>query len=85
MDGTRCDMPAGHPGDHCVERTWGDDECLDPSTLTRGQRTAPQESAVTLDMDYTPAPAEPAPSRCIACQHQHKGGTCKCGCYEYIG
>jgi len=24
-------------------------------------------------------------SKCVACGHAHKGGTCKCECYSFIG
>lgn len=29
----RCDMPAGHPGNHAISIEWGDDECYDPTAF----------------------------------------------------
>lgn len=74
-DGTRCDMPAGHNGDHAVERTWGDSECAIP-----GQDHVQKPVQVPV-----PQPLVEAPVKCVACGHQHKGGACKCGCHEFIG
>jgi hypothetical protein len=73
-DGTRCGMPAGHPGDHAVERTWDDDDCAMPQPVTR---TASVPTAVEV--------LAPATIKCVGCSHSHKGGPCKCGCYEFIG
>ena len=73
-DGTRCDMPAAHPGDHSVERTWTDSECAMPTIIPPAQPPAP-----------LPPPLVEAPVKCVACGHQHRGGQCKCGCHEFIG
>jgi hypothetical protein len=73
-DGTRCDMPAGHTGDHAVERTWSDDDCAMP--------TAPPPAPPVV-LETVPI-VEPA-ANCVACQHKHKGGQCKCGCHEFVG
>ena len=69
-DGMRCEHPAGHPGDHAVQRTWDDSDCAIP-----GQPQPPK----------TPAPLVEVAVKCVACGHQHKGGECKCGCREFIG
>jgi hypothetical protein len=76
-DGTRCDMPAGHNGDHMVERTWTDADCAIPGEAkpTVAYPATPQN----------PVPLVEAPAKCVACGHQHKGGACKCGCHEFIG
>jgi hypothetical protein len=74
-DGARCEHPAGHPGDHAVQKTWTDLECATPG-------------------EFEPAPPVVAPVipplvqkvvSCVACQHKHKDGPCKCGCYEFVG
>lgn len=75
LDGTRCDMPAGHNGDHTVERTWTDAECAVPNT-----QPAPPPPVVPL-----PAPLVQENLSCVACNHKHKGVECKCGCREFIG
>lgn len=48
VHGTRCDMPAGHPGDHAVTTTWTDEECFEPG------HSAPVPLAVA-----SPAPQPP--------------------------
>ena len=80
----RCDMPAGHPGDHSTSIIWGDDECVAPF----GRTFQPYES--TPEREPEPpvthiAVAPPAPTKCVACTHHHKSGICKCGCHEHIG
>ncbi len=77
-DGTRCDMPAGHPGNHAVERTWTDDECLDPTTVTK-------PVVITTSSGPTTTVTAPVDINCVACSHKHRGGECKCGCKEFIG
>lgn len=76
-DGIRCEHPAGHPGKHVVTAEWGDDECFTPGT-PKPPIAAPIPAAA-------PLVATSQPEKCIACQHAHKAGPCKCGCYEYIG
>ena len=77
----RCHHPAGHPGDHIIEITWTDNECVTPG------QPAPSMTGIS------PAPAvqEPVqvvqdeePEACIACNHMHKGGECRCGCYNHV-
>lgn len=79
-DGARCEHPAGHPGDHAVQKTWTDLQCATPGEFTH---SAP----ATLMTDTSPAMPAPTPvaTACIACGHKHKAGECKCGCYEFIG
>ena len=82
-------MPAGHPGNHAITATWTDQECYDPSgaiptpTTNPGKATVPGEPGL-LVTDISEPAAKPVP-RCAACSHSHKGGACKCGCYEHIG
>lgn len=85
-DGFRCEHPAGHTGDHIVTKSWGDLECATPGEFTP---TAPA-TLVTHIAQITEAPMpEPVAAvvvkGCIACSHKHRGGECKCGCYEFIG
>jgi len=80
-DGTRCDMPAGHPGNHAVERTWTDAECHAPNAH-------PLPPAPVATPAYVPPPpAPPANDKCVACQHKHRGRECPgaCECKEFIG
>jgi hypothetical protein len=68
----RCTLNAGHDGDHGIFITWGDNDCFTPAT-------------VKLDYDLAPPPVEEtAVESCAACNHMHKGNTCKCGCYSHI-
>ena len=76
-DGVRCEHPAGHPGKHVVMSEWDDSECFAP---IRHQLPEPKQLTPTLTETVTTQP-----TKCIACGHQHKGGECKCGCYEFIG
>lgn len=71
-DGMRCEHPAGHPGQHAVQRTWDDDECAIPGEI----KTTPPPP---------PPPLVTEVVSCVACGHKHKGGECKCGCREFIG
>lgn len=75
-DGARCEHPAGHPGNHVVSKEWTDAECAMPG----------EANVVQIPV---PAPAQPklevVEVKCVACQHKHKGGACKCGCHEFIG
>ena len=79
VDGLRCEHPAGHPGKHIVTFEWGDEECAVPV----------QKPVQVPASAPPPPPQEPplvaAPTKCVACQHHHKSGTCKCGCHEHIG
>lgn len=71
-DGARCQHPAGHPGDHAIERTWTDEECAMPGEFTPVPYI-PTNKAVAIE-----------PEPCVACTHMHVAGPCKCGCYEHI-
>jgi hypothetical protein len=44
----RCDMPAGHPGDHSITVLWTDDDCWDPSTAAPPILTAAPLPAAAL-------------------------------------
>jgi hypothetical protein len=76
----RCELDAGHNDEHTVYIQWSDDECYDPAA-----------TAITEIKKLAAPPPMPEPvaaevtGACIACSHRHKGGECKCGCYEYIG
>jgi hypothetical protein len=80
-EGSRCDHPAGHPGDHAITQTWTDTECQAPSGPATLVTHMPVPNPVPIP---EPAPAIDV-SRCVACSHKHRGNECKCGCYEFIG
>jgi hypothetical protein len=75
----RCDMPAGHTGEHSITVSWSDDQCWSPEF----------DEPVALTV-VQPVPevvqevVEEQTEACIACSHMHKAGSCKCGCYEHI-
>lgn len=74
-DGARCEHPAGHPGNHVVSKEWEDKDCAIPG-----------QGPVQVPVPQPPAEKlVSAPTKCVACNHQHKGGGCKCGCHEFIG
>ena len=74
-DGARCEHPAGHPGDHAVQKTWTDSECALPSGFEPvAQVVAPPPPPLVVEV-----------VSCVGCGHKHRGGPCKCGCYEFIG
>lgn len=77
----RCDMPAGHSGDHSITVSWDDNQCWSPEI---DEPVALR--VVTPDMmsGAVDNPVETEPSACIACNHMHKNADCKCGCYEHI-
>lgn len=78
----RCTHPAGHPGNHIIEYTWTDDECVTPSVPTLGH--SQPATAMTDTSAAINEPAQEASEACVACGHMHKSGACKCGCYEHI-
>lgn len=73
--GQRCEHPAGHPGNHVVSAEWSDDECAIPTVIPVAPSVTPPPAPTLVE----------APTKCIACGHQHKSGPCKCGCHEFIG
>ena len=75
-DGMRCEHPAGHPGDHVVQKTWNDLQCATPGEF---EITPPPAAPIP------PPPVAEEDVKCIACGHKHRSGTCKCGCHEFIG
>ena len=79
-DGTRCELPAAHPGDHAVERTWTDAQCATP-----GQLTVKSEPAASNYIDLAKGELVEKQIKCVACGHSHRNGACKCGCHEFIG
>lgn len=89
----RCDMPAGHSGDHSITVSWDDNQCWSPETDEPVALRVVQPDMMSGLVDNhvrepvrAPAVEPPAaPAKCVACQHQHKGGACKCGCHEFIG
>jgi len=83
----RCDMPAGHPGDHAIQTTWTDADCYNPAVPTpvSNPGTVTAGAPVLPVTEVSEPPVLQAVPPCAACQHRHKGGPCKCGCYEYIG
>lgn len=72
---SRCDMPAGHSGEHSITVTWGDEQCWSPDF--------DEPVALTVVPDVH-EPVQEEPESCVACTHMHRGGACKCGCYEHI-
>jgi hypothetical protein len=95
-DGARCEHPAGHPGDHAVQKTWNDLQCATPGEFGEPERSAPG-TPVTVPVgvpeflsnspEGTVAPelVSVPITKCVACGHKHRGGECRCGCYEFIG
>jgi hypothetical protein len=75
----RCTLEAGHGASHQIIISWDDDECFNPLEV------APQPQQ-EVHVDYDPAPIVPPaqPETCIACNHLHVGGICKCGCHAHI-
>jgi hypothetical protein len=73
QSGQKCSHPAGHPGDHAIIITWGDDECWTPGT----EQVRPMASRAmgVADGLVPPQPVdEPVyvPSgKCAICQHKH--------------
>ena len=78
-DGNRCSLRAGHPGDHVRKITWTDADCQGAQLI--------EVLAVDAPIPFIPTQTEqPRPAtKCVACQHQHPGGECKCGCKTHIG
>lgn len=85
--GIRCDHPAGHPGDHVTMTTWTDEECFSPI-----RHQLPPVALTTPLLEKSKLPSIPVPpdppaadvGKCVACNHRHASGACKCGCYESI-
>jgi hypothetical protein len=77
--GNRCEHPAGHNGNHIIEQTWTDEECAAPT----------QSAPATSNLIQVSAPVTQVLQeeiiKCVACNHAHKNGECKCGCHEFIG
>lgn len=92
-DGARCEHPAGHPGDHIVMKTWTDLECATPgefSDTPKPIRSNPEQQHLNPPLSTETAPVSPVPppppvDNCVACGHKHRGGPCKCNCYEFVG
>lgn len=88
-DGDRCEHPAGHPGDHTTSTSWTDIECATPGEF--GQPATAKTGILdgTEFISQTPEKTEELVSvpitNCVACNHKHKGGACRCGCYEFVG
>lgn len=85
-DGARCEHPAGHPGDHVVMKTWNDLECATPGEFSAKPepiRSNPAQQHLNPPLSTATAPAVPD-DKCVACNHRHASGACKCGCYEQI-
>ena len=74
-------MPAGHSGDHSITVSWDDNQCWSPEI---DEPVALR--VVTPDMmsGAVDNPVQEPVEACIACNHMHKNGDCKCGCYEHI-
>lgn len=75
----RCHHPAGHPGDHIIEITWTDDQCIQPGQPAKavtGISVAVQEHVQETVYEES----EP----CVACGHMHRSAGCNCGCYKHV-
>lgn len=81
-DGMRCEHPAGHAGDHAVQKTWTDLQCATPGEFEPTPHKVQPALSVT---DMSAAPVPTPPTKCAACMHAHRDGECKCGCYSFIG
>lgn len=84
IDRVRCELDAGHDGNHTVYITWRDDECYEPDKNTIAPIVTPK--AAPAPAAPPPPPPQPA-DRCVACQHKHRGRECPgaCECKEFIG
>lgn len=83
IEGQRCEHPAGHPGNHVITAEWTDEECYSPIRHQLPQQPMSEPTTGLVTLVENKAPVEPA--ACVACNHHHRGGQCKCGCHEFIG
>lgn len=83
VHGRRCEQPAGHATTHSYTVSWDDKECYNPSS--KPPAILPPVNAALEAVVAAAAPPPPSNAKCVACQHQHRGGVCKCGCHEHIG
>jgi hypothetical protein len=83
-EGMRCEHPAGHNGEHVVQKTWTDQECATPGEFL----STPGHSMIGTSVAEYVSDIEPVSEKiiekCSACNHVHVGGNCKCGCYTHI-
>jgi hypothetical protein len=87
-DGARCEHPAGHPGDHTTSTSWTDLECATPGEFEVVERSAPATLVRVPLVEHEEHDVSAKPevvTKCVACGHKHKGGACRCGCYEFVG
>ena len=81
----RCDMPAGHTGDHSITVSWGDEQCWSPETDEPVALRVVEPDMMSGPVDnYVQEPVQEKPEACVACNHMHKSGECKCGCYNHV-
>lgn len=71
----RCDMPAGHTGEHSITVSWDDNQCWTPDF---------DEPIALTVVPEVQEPVQKEVEGCAACSHMHKSGACKCGCYKHI-
>jgi hypothetical protein len=88
-EGDRCDMPAGHIGEHMVRKLWDDADCVspirhqlpEPAPAPRARAVSDREDLVEVEMDV----------RCESCRHTNEyhlngEGECAiCDCRGFIG
>ena len=79
-DGARCEHPAGHAGDHMVEKSWKDSECATP-----GEPIMRPEPGTLNHIQASVTKLVEQPNKCVACGHAHRNAECKCGCHAFIG
>ena len=77
--GSRCEHPAGHPGNHIVSKEWDDLDCATPGEF-ESEPGAYEKTRVAA-----PIETHERTIKCIACSHAHRNAECKCGCHEFIG
>lgn len=81
----RCTHPAGHPGDHIIEITWTDDECVTPGQPAMAKTViSPAVVQHVPPVVQEPVQESEEVEACVACNHFHKSDACKCGCYAHI-
>ena len=75
----RCHHPAGHPGDHLIEITWTDDQCIQP-----GQPAKAVTGISVAAPEPVREPVREEVEACVACGHMHMSAGCNCGCYKHV-
>jgi hypothetical protein len=83
QQGQRCDMPAGHPGDHAITTTWTDEECYAPYSAPVPTPRVYDGMASFPEGSLGPPPMPGDTDECLICDHRMHRGMCKadeCDC-----